>query len=93
MQFPEQFDSGFSYVLPDMKNIFISKKELVLTTEIADDKTTFDAYIMECANTIYDCKTAKFYPVDLSEDKTGRYLRCKDELGIYRQMVKPWLGQ
>lgn len=73
MLFPEQFDSGFTYVLPDMKHIFISKKELVVAPEIADDKQSFDAYIMECANSITDCKTAKFFPVDLSGDKTGIY--------------------
>jgi len=74
MQFPEVLDSGFTYVFPDMKRVFISKKELSdAPPNGSDDINTFDAYIMECSGTITDCGLAKFIPVDMSGDKTGPY--------------------
>lgn len=72
MKLPERFDSGFTYVFPDMKRIFISKKELSsLIVDSSDDINTFDAYIMECSGTITHCGTSQFIPVDMSGDKVG----------------------
>lgn len=74
MQFPEVFDSGFTYVFPDMKRVFISKKELSDTPPNgSDDINTFDAYIMECSGIITECGSTKFIPVDMSVDKIGPY--------------------
>jgi hypothetical protein len=60
---------GFTYAFPDGRRLFVSH-ELGSLGGI-DSGPDADAFVLECAPSIYDCASHTYLPVDMSEDKPG----------------------
>jgi hypothetical protein len=60
---------GFTYAFPDDKRLFVSHELGGLAG--VDSGPGADAFILECAPSIYRCKSHTYLPVDMSADKDG----------------------
>ncbi|MQA72861.1 MAG: hypothetical protein GEU88_00650 [Solirubrobacterales bacterium] len=60
---------GFTYAFPGNRRLFVSH-ELGSLGGI-DSGPDADAFVLECAPSIYDCATHSYLPVDMSADKPG----------------------
>jgi len=60
---------GFTYAFPDNRRLFISH-ELGGLSGI-DSGPGADAFILECTPSVYACRSHRYLPVDMSDDKAG----------------------
>jgi hypothetical protein len=69
--FPDRPDihGGFTYAFPDNRRLFVSHELGSLGG--VDAGPDADAFILECAPSIYDCASHTYLPVDMSADKPG----------------------
>ncbi|GIK78455.1 MAG: hypothetical protein BroJett022_21450 [Actinomycetes bacterium] len=58
---------GFTYAFPDEKRLFVSHELGGLAG--VDSGPNADAFVLECAPSIYRCRDHSYLPVDMSEDK------------------------
>lgn len=58
----------FTYAFPDDKRLFISQDTSTLAV---DPPFGADAYVVECAPSIFDCASSDVLPVDMSADTRG----------------------
>jgi hypothetical protein len=69
--FPDRPDihGGFTYAFPDGRRLFVSH-ELGSLGGI-DSGPNADAFVLECAPSIYNCASHTYLPIDMSADKPG----------------------
>ncbi len=65
-----KIEGGFDYVFPDERRMFISH-QLGASGGI-DSGPDADAWVLECQPSLYACRSHRYLPVDMSQDKVGK---------------------
>jgi hypothetical protein len=69
--FPDrpEIHGGFTYAFPDGRRLFVSHE--LGSFGGVDSGPNADAFVLECAPSIYNCASHTYLPVDMSADKLG----------------------
>ncbi|HEY1277855.1 MAG TPA: hypothetical protein VGF25_23310 [Thermoleophilaceae bacterium] len=67
-----EIHGGFTYLFPDGKRLFVSHE--LGGTQGVDSGPDADAWVLECAPSVRSCRTHRYLPIDMSEDKGSKFI-------------------